>query len=145
MMEGCGPSQPRCADTNTTSRRRRSGRPPGLWSTLVHSDMEGCGPSQPRCADTNTTSRRRRSGRPPGLWSTLVHSDMEGCGPSQPRFADITPLHGADGADALQAIGQQWLLRTPLQPLLKHGALVSVAQNLVTIRHTALSPFAGYL
>ncbi|HWY91934.1 MAG TPA: hypothetical protein VNY04_03465 [Chthoniobacterales bacterium] len=36
-------------------------------------------------------------------------SDLEGCGPSQPWPAlKLTPIHGADGADALQGIGQQW-------------------------------------
>jgi len=39
----------------STKRRRRSGRPSGLWSTLVHSDVDGCGPSQPRFADINTS------------------------------------------------------------------------------------------
>src|SRR4029077_18830304 len=35
-LEGCGPSQPPIADVNTISRRRRSGRPPGLWPAMAH-------------------------------------------------------------------------------------------------------------
>ena len=73
-LEGCGPSQPRCAAIHAISRRRRSGRPPGsrpamahpFVATMIGSGLEGCGPSQPRFADINTASRRRRSGRPPG-------------------------------------------------------------------------------
>src|SRR6266404_2384805 len=54
-LEGCGPSQPRCAEINTISRRRRSGRPPGdrpamahpFVATMIGKGLEGYGPSQP--------------------------------------------------------------------------------------------------
>src|SRR5260370_32651273 len=54
-LEGCGPSQPRFADINTVSRRRRSGRPPGdrlamahpLVATMIGAALECCDPSQP--------------------------------------------------------------------------------------------------
>ena len=39
--------------------------------------------------------------------ATMIGGDLEDCDPSQPRFAESTPFHGADGADALQGIGQQ--------------------------------------
>jgi hypothetical protein len=47
-LEGCGPSQPRCAEIHTVSRRRRSGRPPGSASnvhpavaTMIGGGLEG--------------------------------------------------------------------------------------------------------
>ena len=65
--------------------------------------------------DINTLSRRRRSGRPPGPRPAMVpmagsrHRFLEGRGPSPPPVATTSTLfHGADGADALQRLGQQW-------------------------------------
>jgi len=57
--------------------------------------------------------------------AAMIGKGLEGCGPSQPQVADInpvhgvapraavagpklTPFHGADGAVALQGIGQRW-------------------------------------
>ena len=37
--------------------------------------------------------------------ATIFDGGLEVCGPSQPTAASF---HGADGADALQRIGQQW-------------------------------------
>jgi hypothetical protein len=38
-----------------------------------------------------------------------IGGGLEGCGPSQPLAArKLALLHGAEGADALQGIGQQW-------------------------------------
>ncbi len=151
-LEGCGPSQPRFADINTTSRRRRSGRPPGNRPAMARRFR--CRPGGLRSLAAavrryQPTSRRRRSGRPPGNRPAMAHRFR--CGPGGLRSLAaalrryLHHLTAPTERTPSKAIGQQWLLRTPLQPLLKDGALVSVAQNLVTIRHTALSPFAGYL
>ncbi len=41
--------------------------------------------------------------------ATMIGGSLEGCGPSQPLPpVNWHHLHGADGADALQGIGQQW-------------------------------------
>jgi hypothetical protein len=41
--------------------------------------------------------------------AAMIAGGLEGCGPSQPLpAANLTPFHGADGAGALQGIGQQW-------------------------------------
>ena len=82
---------------------------------MIGSDLEGCGPSQPLPAVNGhhftapaerTPSRESASNGQPFL-ATMIGSDLEGCGPSQPAGRKPTPFHGADGADALQGIGQQ--------------------------------------
>jgi hypothetical protein len=95
------------------------------WPIGFGAGREGCGPSQPRFADIHTASRRRRSGRPPGNRPAMAHRFRCRPGDAVPRSRGSpisTPPHGADGADALQGIGQQMPHRFRSRP---EGSAVS--------------------
>jgi len=88
-----------------------------LQSILLLKDSSGVLSISPRISSLCLTlklirSRSLRMGSFSGTGSgsnKMPGSDLEGCGPSQPWPAlKLTPFHGADGADALQGIGQQW-------------------------------------
>jgi len=88
-----------------------------LVATMIGGGLEGCGPSQPLpavnqhrfTAPTERTPSRETAGNGPSVGG---HDDRRRPGGLRSLAAvagrKSTPFHGADGADALQGIGQQW-------------------------------------
>src|SRR5262245_43045358 len=82
---------------------------------LVRATWRAAVPRSRRFADVNNVPRLRRSvalqrigqQSPSGAVTTMIGGDLEGCDPSQPPLYEILIVfRGADGADALQGIGQ---------------------------------------
>jgi hypothetical protein len=131
-LEGCGPRQPRCAGVNSVSRRRRSGRPPGDRPAMAHplrwrpGGLRSLAAAVRRyqqrfTAPTDRTYSRESASNGPSVSVQAWRAAVPGS-----RGAPVSiPFHGADGADALQGIGQQWPIRCggglegsgPSQPL----------------------------
>src|SRR4029077_5733728 len=90
-------------------------------ATMIGSDLEGGGPSQPWPAANQhhfTAPTERTPSRGSASNGPLVPGKDDRQRPGGLRSLaavagrEPTPFHGADGADALQGIGQQWPIRS---------------------------------
>jgi hypothetical protein len=128
-LEGCGPSQPllaanqrrfTAATERVLSRESASNCPCGRgnddrWPGGLRSlaAVAGRKLNTGSTAPTERTPSRESASNVRPVVATMIGGDLEGCGPSQPWPAvNWHHLHGADGADALQGIGQQWPIRS---------------------------------
>src|SRR6266481_5831484 len=90
-------------------------------ATMIDGDLEGCGPSQPLPAANQhhfTAPTERTPSRESAINGPSVRGNDDRWRPGGLRsLAAVagrkpTPFYAADGADALQGIGQQWPIRS---------------------------------
>jgi hypothetical protein len=82
---------------------------------MIGGGLEGCGPSQPLlavnrhhiAAPTERTPSRESAGNVHPVVATMIGGGLEMRSLAAVAGRKLTALHGADGADALQGIGQQ--------------------------------------
>jgi len=113
-LEGYGPSQPCFTDINAAFTAPTERAPPGNRPAMAHrfrSRPGGSAVSRSRASPISPPlSRRRRSGRPPGHRPAMAHRFRSRPGGLRSLAAVLhryqRRFHGADGAGALQGIGQ---------------------------------------